>query len=33
LDAIAITNRLIGHLGVPGVDVTDLGRADPVLLA
>ncbi len=33
LDAIAITNRLIGLLGVQGVDVTDLGRADPVLLA
>jgi len=33
LDAIAITNQLTGLLGVQGVDVTDLGRADPVLLA
>lgn len=33
LDAIAITTRLTRLLGVQGVDVTDLGRADPLLLA
>jgi predicted nucleotidyltransferase len=33
LDVVAITNRLIQLLGVQHVDVADLGRADPVLLA
>lgn len=33
LDAVAVTNRLIRELGVQEVDVSDLGRADPLLLA
>lgn len=32
-DAVAITNRFTRLLGVQGVDVTDLRRADPLLLA
>lgn len=33
LDAVAVTNRLIQALGVQAIDVTDLRRADPLLLA
>ena len=33
LDAVAVTNRLIRELGVQQVDIADLGRADPLLLA
>lgn len=33
LDAVAATNRLIQLLGIQQVDVTDLRRADPLLLA
>jgi predicted nucleotidyltransferase len=33
VDAVAITNQLIRRLAVQAVDVTDLARADPVLLA
>lgn len=33
LDAVAVTNRLIQELGVQEVDVADLNRADPLLLA
>jgi predicted nucleotidyltransferase len=33
LDAVAATNDLIQALGVQAVDVTDLRRADPLLLA
>lgn len=33
LDTVTVTNRLIRELGVQEVDVADLGRADPLLLA
>lgn len=33
LDVVAITNALIRALGTQSVDLTDLRRADPVLLA
>ena len=33
LDAVAVTNTLTRQLGTQAVDVTDLRRADPVLLA
>ncbi len=33
LDAVVITNAFIRALGTQSVDVTDLRRADPVLLA
>ncbi|MFQ6046350.1 MAG: nucleotidyltransferase family protein [Gemmatimonadales bacterium] len=33
LDTVAVTNRLIRELGVQQVDVADLNRADPLLLA
>lgn len=33
LDTVAVTNRLIRELGIQQVDVSDLGRADPLLLA
>lgn len=33
LDPVAVTNRLIRELGVQQVDVADLTRADPLLLA
>ena len=33
LDAVAVTNRLIQALGTQEIDVTDLRRADPLLLA
>jgi predicted nucleotidyltransferase len=33
LDVVAITNALIRALGTQSVDVTDLRRADPILLA
>lgn len=33
VDAVALTNQLVRRLGVQQVDVTDLRRADPVLLA
>lgn len=32
LDTVALTNRLTRGLGIQAVDVTDLGRADPLLL-
>lgn len=33
LDVVTVTNRLIQALGVQQVDVADLNRADPLLLA
>lgn len=33
LDTVALTNRLIRELAVQEIDVTDLRRADPLLLA
>jgi len=33
VDAVALTNRLITLLGVQAVDLADLRRADPLLLA
>ena len=33
LDTVAATNHLIQALGVQAIDVADLGRADPLLLA
>lgn|SRR5574341_811690 len=33
LDPVAVTNRLIRELGVQQVDVADLNRGDPLLLA
>lgn len=33
LDAVAVTNRFIRELGIQDVDVSDLRRADPLLLA
>jgi predicted nucleotidyltransferase len=33
VDPVAITNHLVQRLAVQEVDVTDLARADPVLLA
>jgi len=33
LDAVAATNHLIRALGVQAIDVTDLRRADPLVLA
>ena len=33
LDPVAVTNRLIRELGAQRVDVADLNRADPLLLA
>ena len=33
LDAVSATNRLIEALGVQAIDVADLRRADPLLLA
>lgn len=33
LDSVAVTNRLIRELGVQEVDIADLSRADPLLLA
>ena len=33
LDLLELTNQLIRRLGVQDIDVVDLGRADPLLLA